>query len=282
VKILFVDRHLKGRPNATQKEGEELYRAALRLGHEAALAGKDYPHDEYTISNIAKSFDLIIVSENYPEAPEPWGWWNWSDINTPKVFWAIDTHLKNFDNWISDSHFDLVAYNNKNHITSNRQAKGLWMPYGASDMVLSLPIYKKFRDIAFIGTLTPKRKQIINRLNIPHIQAYGKDYYKAIGETTICFNFSISDDLNAKYFEIPACGSFMLTNFNESFASLFYDFPDQEKMFYKSLFFLKKKIRKLLEDKDDLERIAQRFKGEILKMHMFDNRLINLIERFQK
>ncbi len=111
MKILMVDRYLKGRPNANWKEGFAFYYAAKNLGIECDIAGKDCDISEWEIPNIASNYDLIIISENYPHHDAS-GWWNWKSINTKKVFWAIDTHIETYNNWIKNHKIDYVAFNN--------------------------------------------------------------------------------------------------------------------------------------------------------------------------
>jgi len=132
MKILISDIFLAGKDNCDWKDGYELYYAFKSLGYECDIAGKNGVIPETEIPNIAHNYDLVVVTENYPEYGG-WQWWNWVDIKTPKLFWAIDTHLKDFSNFVDFNNFDYVAFNNKRDMDYMvTRAKKIWLPYGIS------------------------------------------------------------------------------------------------------------------------------------------------------
>jgi hypothetical protein len=258
MKILIADVLLKDKPHSDWKEGWEFYYAFKNLGYECEIAGKNCPIPETEIPNIANKFDLVIITENYPRHHSGWSWWNWKSINTKKLFWAIDTHLINYNNWISNDKIDYVAFNNLSDMKKYQIKNSFWMPYAAS----SIHHCKQYTDIkdkdaVFIGGITDDRKKICDKFGIQHINAFGEDYIRQMQSAKICFNKSISYDINAKYFEILGSGTFMLTNYNENFFNFVDRNPFIEKMFYHS---------------EDREYIASEAKRYVYENHTYEQR----------
>jgi hypothetical protein len=274
MKILIADIFLRGRPNQGWKEGYVLKYALENLGHECLVAGPDAEISELEIPNIANQFDLVIISENYPSY-SGWKWWNWKEIKIPKLFWAIDTHIVNFKPFIEDNSIDFVAFNNKSDMdTMSIKSKKIWFPYAVSKYHYDIDFNEsKKYDVTFIGGITNERQRLIDKFNIKHISAFGDDYVKEMKRSKICFNKSISHDLNAKYFEILGSGSFMLTNYNDSF----FDFVEEnsyiEKMFYIDENDLSKKIDYYLNNNEEREEIAKKANEYIIQNHTFESRI---------
>ena len=218
MKILISDIYLAGRDNCDWKDGYELYYAFKNLGYECDIAGKNGVIPETEIPNIAHNYDLIIITENYPQYSN-WQWWNWKEIKTPKLFWAIDTHLIDFTDFINYHEIDYVAFNNKRDIDRMvTSAKKFWLPYGISKKHYGVDYETvKLHDISFIGGLNPDRQRYIEKYNMKHFQLYGPNYVREMQKSKICFNKSMSHDLNAKNMEIIGSGTFMLSNMNEDF-----------------------------------------------------------------
>lgn len=281
-KILFVDRFLKGRPHALHKEGFELFAAAKNIGLSTAIAGKDCEISEHEIPRIAKDFDLIVISENYPGVEGGWGWWDWGKIKTPKCFWAIDTHLVNYRSWIEEVGINYIAFNNCKHIFKSKSIKSFWLPYGVSTQIKNeIQTVRKENDVVFIGGLTKDREKLIKKYEIKHVTAFGSNYYDQMARAKICFNKSISDDINAKYFEILGSGSFMLTNYNKYVDLLFNGDNDIRSQMYKYNWQIGKKIKYFLQNEEEREAIARRSYEIVRRDHTYENRLQTIIENCQ-
>lgn len=276
MKILIADVLLVDKPHSDWKEGYELCYAFRNLGHEANVYGPNGRNSELDIPKIANNYDLVIITENYPNY-SGWKWWNWSEIKTPKLFWAIDTHLVDFLPWAQQSGIDYVAFNNPQDLQKYQLKKSFWMPYAASKAHQMIRYAnEKIRDLVFIGGMLPERKRICQKFGIECLSAFGKDYIREMQASKICFNQSMSYDINAKYFEILSSGSFMLTNYNKYFHE-FVDFnSDIEKMFYHSEVDLGQKIKYYLENQEEREEIAKRVYSYISENHTWENRA-NLI-----
>ena len=112
MKILIADILLVGKPHSDWKEGYEFCYAFRNLGHECDVYGPNGEKSEMEIPLVAHLYDLILITENYWNYSR-WKWWNWESIKTPKVFWAIDTHIVDYRPFIKQSKIDYVAFNNK-------------------------------------------------------------------------------------------------------------------------------------------------------------------------
>ena len=281
MKILIADVLLKDKPHSDWKEGYEFCYAFRNLGHECDVAGPHGNISELNIPKISTNYYLIIITENYP-AYSGWKWWNWSEIKTPKLFWAIDTHLINFLPWLVESKIDYVAFNNPQDLEKYKLSNSFYMPYAASK-IHHLKDYgiKKTKDIVFVGGLNNERRRICDKFNIEHIEAYGEDYVKSMQSAKICFNQSISYDINAKYFEILGSGTFMLTNYNKYFHDFVNNNKDIEKMFYYSEEDLDQKIKYYLSNDIEREAIAKRVKSLIQSDHTWENRATLILNKIK-
>jgi len=279
MKILISDVLLKDKLHSDWKEGWEFYYAFKNLGYDCEIAGKNCPIPETEIPNIANEFDLIIITENYPNY-SGWSWWNWGEITTKKLFWAIDTHLVSYNNWIQRDRIDYIAFNNPDDMKKYNLPNSFWMPYASSEKhYFKKYTTEKIYDIVFIGGMTEDRKRICDKFNIKHINAFGEDYVREMQSAKICFNKSMSYDINAKYFEILGSGSFMLTNFNENFFSYMDRNPFIEKMFYYDDDDLKSKIDYYLSHDDEREEIASKAHKYILENHTYESRAKLIISK---
>jgi spore maturation protein CgeB len=283
MKILVCDVYLKGRENCDWKDGFELYYALKNLGYECDIAGKNCVIPETKIPEISKNYDLIIITENYPTY-SGWTWWNWKEIKTPKLFWAIDTHLIDFTNFINDNNIDFVAFNNRNHMTKfETNSKNFWFPYGISNIHYNIENNEeKIHDIIFIGSLNSDREYYISKHNMKSFSLFGHSYVKEMQKSKICFNKSISNDLNAKNLEIIGSGTFMLSNMNDDFLK-FMDFnEDIKKMLYTDELDLEVKIKYYLKNNEEREFLAKRAREYIFENHSYEKRMEYLIDTIKK
>jgi spore maturation protein CgeB len=280
MKILIADVLLYGKPHSDWKEGYEFMYAFKNLGYECHIAGPYGDICETKIPEISKDYDLIIITDNYPNG---WKWWDWKLISTPKLFWAIDTHLVNYLPWILNSKIDIVAFNNPIDIPKYNLKNSFWMPIAASKKHHMIKYSdKKIRDIVFIGGLTPERHYLCQKFGIEHLMTFGQDYIKEMQSSKICFNKSISYDINGKYFEILGSGSFMLTNYNEQFHKFMEYNEDIAKMFYYSEEDLAEKIKYYLNNDKEREEIAKKAFDYVYNNHTWENRAELIINNFKK
>lgn len=279
MKILVSDIYLAGQDNCDWKEGFEIYYALKNLGYECDIAGKNCQIPETSIPHIANNYDLIIISENYPQYSQ-WKWWDWSKIKTPKLFWAIDTHLVNFTSFVESNKIDYVAFNNKVDMDKMEiRAKKIWFPYGISQAHYGINYdVNKEHDLVFIGNLNQERKNYINRYSMKHFQLFGPNYVREMQKSKICFNKSISNDLNAKNMEIIGSGSFMLSNLNVDFLEFMDNNEYIQKMMWQNDSELESKIKYYLTNEEEREEIASNAREYIFKNHSYESRMKYLLE----
>ena len=271
-RILIAEVRLSGAPHAEWKEGYELCHAFRSLGCTCDVAGPGGTIPETRIPEIAGDYDLVLITENYPQA-SGWKWWDWKSIRTPKMFWAIDTHLVDYRPWIRSAGIGTVAFNNPDDMERYGLASSFFMPYAASRRRFSAgPARNPVRDLGFIGAGTPERRRVCGKFGIEMIAAFGTDYAREMGATRICFNQAISYDINHKFFEIPASGSFMLTNFNGHFFRAMEFREDVARMFYHSEDHLAAKIRYYLKHEDERAAVAKSVRDYLLANHSWEDR----------
>ncbi|MDI6703332.1 MAG: glycosyltransferase [bacterium] len=118
------------------------------------------------------------------------------------------------------------------------------------------------------------RGWIDNRQDLPRL-------YNA---TKINLNLSVSsmkDALNISSFNIPACSSFMLSNFREDLVRLFRE--GDEVVYFRDKKDLKEKVDYYLRNDKEREEIAKRAQRRILTQHTFVHRMekvLRIMERF--
>lgn len=275
VRILCCDIRLAGKPHHDWKEGYELMYAFRKLGHQCDIAGPNsLQFSERDIPRIAHRYDLIIITENYPSAAT-WKWWNWGTIQTPKLFWALDTHLHNYRPLIDVGKFDYVAFGIKRDMMIYNLPKSFPLYYGVSTThQKDTTVYPKLYNTIFIGSLqvSPRRKELCDRFGIQHLQAFGTDYIKTMKQAKICFNNSITNDINAKYFEIMCSGTFMLTNFNQELVEFCDNNEDLRKCMYTTDEEIGEKIAYYLEHEQEREDIAKRLYDYVWEHHTWEAR----------
>ena len=293
MRILCADRRLAGKPNHDWKEGYELMYAFRNLGIHCDIAGPNgTTYTEVDIPRIARFYNLIIVTENYPyvtlgEAVHGWKWWNWGSLTTPVLFWAIDTHVHNY-RWIFETgHFKYVAFAIDQHKKEYNLANSFVMYYALSRPHQFLnETHPKQYDCIFMGSLavSPRRKYLCDKFGIRHMEAYGLDYFRTMKKAKICFNNAIAEDINAKYFEIMGSGSFMLTNFNQALIDFFDKAcePDLRSCMYSDEDELGDKIVYYLEHEDEREAIAKRLHQYVWANHTWENRAIQILQHVRR
>ncbi len=259
------------------------------LGHKCDVAGPNGErYTELDIPLIAKFYDLIVITENYPfvntdTAPRGWRWWKWNMISTPKVFWAIDTHIIDYRQMIIDQRFNYVAFAIRRDWETYAFPRSFVMHYALSRFHQYIPeIPPKEYDCIFIGSLSvsPRRKYLCDKFGIRHMQAYGRDYFLTMKKAKICFNNSMTGDINAKFFEIMGSGSFMLTNYNQEII----DFMDKsirddlKACMYTTEDEIGEKIAYYLEHEDEREAIAKRIYDYVWANHTWESRCRTLLD----
>lgn len=275
MRILCADVRLVGKPHHDWKEGYELMYAFRNLGIHCDIAGPGgEKYTEFDIPRIAHLYDLIVITDNYP-AHSNWKWWDWRMIRTPKFFWAIDTHLVDFRRFIRDARINYVGFAIRRSMDEYAFPRSIPFYYALSRVHQYDPTpQQKVYNTVFIGSMiTDRRRELCTRFPIQHLQAFGSDYFKEMKKARICFNNSIADDINAKYFEIMGSGSFLLTNFNQVLLNLCPEVEDDlRKCMYTTDEEIGEKIQYYLAHEEEREAIAKRLYDYVWEHHTWEHR----------
>lgn len=228
MKILVVDRKLD-RVGWEEKEGEVLKESFLRLKHDCLIAGKGYENNEHSIIDLSKDCDFVLITENYWQ---DWSWWDLASIKAPKYMWAIDYDPQNFGNHVAS----LVNAIDFAGVFTIDKSIGEYMEYSTGKKHHYLP-YATFNeskevnverdtDVLFIGSRYPQRVEMFPKNTLFKSGLFGHEYYKAISRAKVNLNWSLTDAINGKVFEIISAKGFILTNRTKHTTELFQGFID--------------------------------------------------------
>lgn len=289
MKILVCDRLLKGKSNSDWKEGWELYYAFNNIGIECDIAGPNCPIPETEIPKIQNDYNFIIVTENYHG--NDWKWWNWEEINVPKMMWAIDTHMIDFRPILTKGNFNYIGINNSSDLNLYNGYQRFHFPYGVSKKHYNVDLAKEKKyGITFLGTMNNDRRHYCTKFNIQQLHGLGNDYVKAIQESKICFNKAMMNDIhgrhgfniNAKTLEIIAAGTFILSYYNQTFDEFMKYNENLQKMYWKNDVELEHKISYYLNNDSEREEIAKNARQFIFENHSYESRAKMLYDNLIK
>lgn len=278
MKILIVDRKLLHK-GWQSKEGEELKLAFEHLGHSVTVAGKEYENDEHSIEALSKNHDFCIISENYWQ---DWSWFDFKNINIPKLLWAIDYDPSTFSN--SNSMRQLILDHKINHVfvidsslieygEYETSVKHSYLPYAASTLHHEVDCEKDI-DVSFIGSQYESRLAMFPKQTKYITDVFGEDYMRAISRSKINLNLSLTNAINGKVFEIIGCKGFLITNETKDTNDLFGD----HLITYKDRSDLLKKVEKYVKLDSDRETIRNECYDFVRAYHMYENRAQQIIE----
>lgn len=160
-----------------------------------------------------------------------------SDNLHPAVFYVVDTHLKKPYRKIKRQvqHYDIVFCAQKEGAEKLKKELRIdtqWIPLGCDTQIHKKIDSPKKYDIGFVGSEARKfpRGKLIDLIRKKYPNSYlgGADFRKMseiYSSSKIGFNYSISNDINMRIFEIMSCGTLLLTNYikNNGFDELFED-----------------------------------------------------------
>ena len=224
------------------------------------------------------------------------GWW----VKGPKWLDIMISEAKLYD------HFFCIhkeGYTNENGIE--------YLPALAVDDILyrRLPSIdqKQFNhDIVFVGGWTKKRQEIINALKDYPVAVYGPKWMKKnifnsdiramikkkgiwgeelvglYNKTKIALNISQWDTaslsgLNLRIFDIPACSTFLLTDYSDALAEYFK--PGEEIETFKDIAELRDKLSYYLKNDAERERIALNGYKRTLSLETYKNKMEDLLNK---
>jgi hypothetical protein len=208
----------------------------------------------------------------------------------PMAYWASDTHL-GYDYRLSMAKkADYVFCAQKRAVEDMKRdgiANPLWLPHAVEPLAYpkSENVTKNF-DVCFIGHVNSRnREEAIDRLfkefpNFDYGQALFEKAAARYGNSKICFNISMLDDINMRCFEIMATGSFLLTNWIPTIGEFFED--GTHLALYRSEEEMVEKARYYLAHDEEREKIAQAGYEEVMAKHTIQNRVDVILAEFMK
>jgi len=145
----------------------------------------------------------------------------------PKVFWALDTHLKHpFRKIMRQAiNYDVVFCAFKQAVGQMREKdiKAHWVPFACEPQLHNQQQLEKIYDLGFVGTEGKGyRPWILNRIRQKYPNSFiGKADFRELdriySSSKIGFNYAIrhrgkKTGCNMRFFEILCCKTFLLTN----------------------------------------------------------------------
>lgn len=181
------------------------------------------------------------------------------EIRVPKLFWASElvSRCRDQDRLLSSGLFDHIFFRTKMCI--NIASNNGWIDKKNSSILLSgfdETIHRSTKgikqdiDILFVGTLTSRRKYILNKLQskfrVTIVNAFGEDLVNYFNRSKIVLNIHAEDykDTETRVFEVLGSGSFLLTErLSEENPFInnkhIIEFSDYDELCAKAEFFLK-------------------------------------------
>lgn len=196
------------------------------------------------------------------------------------VYVTSDTHL-GFDYRVNKAkEFERVYVNQREAVDQflKEGVKAEWLPHAVEPMAYpdSPSCIKKY-DICFVGFVTFKKRAIfLDRMlkEFPNFYV-GQHFFEECAEkfrqSKVVLNTSATDDLNMRFFECWATGSFLLSEYIPSFELM--NLPvDPCMITYKNHDHCVDRINYYLENPKEREAISEVMKLWILDNHTYQNR----------
>lgn len=279
--------------------GEYLARAAKRKGLNVITVGPyfgtEMPYGTDGGMKVSKEYDNkpdIIVSKT--DSAPIWFIENkldipvdvWLDVDagfcldgTPKhgkhIRFLTDPHVLR-NRYDSRPNYDITFCSQKRYMRGGE----VYLPYGYDKIWHSPMDVEKTYDVALVGNIYNHRVELFN--NLKHLRTFFKvgiakeDMRRIYNQAYIGLNWSTLDDMNARVFEIMACG--ICPVMNEVTDMKGFLVPDEDYIKFDNQSDAIQKINYLLEHKDKLEQIAKNAKDK-MNGHSWDDRLQSILER---
>ncbi len=216
----------------------------------------------------------------------------------PSAYWCSDSHINN--GLPGDSYpyrlsvakkSDIVFCAQKRAVEEMKQdgvSNPIWLPHAVEP--LAYPKQEKFTknfDVCFIGHVNSRnREDAIDKLfssfpNFDYGQALFEKAAERYGNSKICFNIAMTDDVNMRNFEVMATGSFLMTSYLPDFEDLGL-VDGKHLVLYKNMDECIEKTKYYLAHDDEREKIAQAGYEEVMAKHTIQHRVDVILNEFMK
>lgn len=215
------------------------------------------------------------------------------DTPKPMIYWASDTHIHDASYGYRLSmakKADYVFCAQKRAVAEFKRdgiENPIWLPHAVEPLAYPrFDLASKKYDVCFVGHVNSgNRVDALDKLfsEIPNFY-YGQQLFEVAArkyaESKICFNISMTDDLNMRTFEVMATGSFLLTSWIPTIEDLFED--GKHLVLYRSNEEMIDKAKYYLAHDEEREKIAQAGHEEVMKNHTIQNRVDVILNEFMK
>lgn len=282
MKILLIQEKGRHEKNRSFRECEVIKKCLIDLGIESTIWGLNYENFKIPFEEIVKDKDVIFSIENYDSGWVP----NLQEYRKKlKIFWSVDSHcaLNSHLKSVKENKFDIVLNSIDSHqIYFNKISKTYYFPNAYPDyLIYPKEEIKKEYDVGFCGSIIADRRQWLNlissKFNLKQdIFVIGNDMVNAINSYKICFNKTLADDINYRFFETLGCKTALITNCPPGAESLFED--QKHLIYYKNSLELIDKIKYYLNNQNELFDIAKCGYNLVKEKHTYANRAKYLLE----
>jgi len=219
----------------------------------------------------------------------------------PKVFWAMDTHLKHPSRKIMRQavNYDLVfcAFKQGAQEMLKKSINAHWVPFACEPSIHRPQVSEKKYDLSFVGTEGKGyRPRLLNRLKRHYANSFiGKADFRELDKiyssSKIGFNYAIKHrgkktGCNMRFFEILCCKTLLLTNWVKDCNIEELGFKNGEHLvMYKNRWQLFKLIDYYLKHPEEAGKIAQNGYNLVIQRHTYTHRaeqMLNLIKEHVK
>jgi len=314
LKVLFARTFI---PETSTSAHGSFYEKVLRREHDLITYGPDLPRSVYASLNFLPAGDgddadvfldnkvhadipydkpeLDDVLRRLPWVPDLFFW-------TDNFYWFLMKGLKTLPcptacflldpQYLPElkvemaKHFDHVFVSQKAEVERYRRAGAgnvYWLPHACDPEIHNRKSDTKRYDIGFVGTLNPKREEMIGRLrtrfDVHYERCFGERMAEVYSESKIVFNVSTVSEINMRIFEAMATGSLLLTDSipGSGLEDLFAD--KKHLVYYRSDDDMMALAEYYLKHEEERERIAQAGRQEVLTKHTYSRRVADMISK---
>jgi len=148
-----------------------------------------------------------------------------------------------------------------------------YLPYAASPINKEIECEKDI-NVSFIGSRYKEREELFPKQTQWISDVFGDDYYKMISRSKINLNWSLTNGINGKVFEIIGCKGFLLTNRTKDTTSLL----NNHVITYSSKDDLENKVKFYLSNETERNRQRIALWSYVKANHMYVNRAEEIIK----
>jgi len=273
-----------------RETGACLARSLKKLGHEVFEYGIIYENEKQINNLPLPESDLLIYCEcndgkvqytelrNYPSKRK--AYWVFDIAMWPNEHIALIRHMG----------FDTVFCGNKDYIPLLKKTcpgtRIEFLPYALDETILyPMPEVQKTIDVGLIGSPYPGRIALMEQIKKTGVKTemtngiYMTEMVKKLNSFKIHLNYLVGGCrglLNARVFETPGCGVLLLNEDEDGIRDFFQD--GKNIVLYKTAEECLEKVKYLLSNPKELERISKAGLEHCLKNHTYTNRASKILE----